>query len=124
VDRATVERWVASYERLWRSRGTGGLGELFTADVSYLASPWSQPVFGLDALAEFWETERVSAAEVFDMGSAVVAIDGSIAVMRVEVAYAASGTHWRDLWVLEFSDDGRCRAFEEWPFTPGQLDGL
>jgi hypothetical protein len=30
---------------------------------------------------------------------------------------------WRDLWVIRFGDDGRCVAFEEWPFAPPQRDG-
>jgi hypothetical protein len=123
VDRAGVERWVAAYEELWRTPGTDRLAELFTADVSYSASPWATAVFGLDALAEFWEAERVSAAEGFDLRSAVVAVDDDTAVVRVEVDYAASGDRWRDLWVLELAADGRCRAFEEWPFAPDQRDG-
>lgn len=123
MDRDGVEAWAAGYERLWRTPGTERLGELFTADVSYLASPWATAAFGLDALARFWETERVSADEVFDMRRAVLAVEGDRAVVRVEVDYAASGTQWRDLWVLEFADDGRCRAFEEWPFAPDQRDG-
>ena len=30
---------------------------------------------------------------------------------------------WRDLWVIRFDDDGRCVAFEGWPFAPRQRDG-
>jgi hypothetical protein len=123
MNRAGVERWVARYEQLWRTPGTDGLGDLFTDDASYRASPWAPAVSGHDALAEFWEAERVSATEVFDMRSTVVAVDADTAVVRVEVDYAASGARWRDLWVLEFADDGRCRAFEEWPFAPDQRDG-
>jgi SnoaL-like domain len=123
MDRAGVEHWIVGYERLWRSAGTDRLGELFTDDASYRSSPWDSPMSGLDALARFWERERVSADEVFDMRSAVVAVDESTAVVRVEVDYAASGDRWRDLWVLELAADGRCRAFEEWPFAPDQRDG-
>jgi hypothetical protein len=32
-------------------------------------------------------------------------------------------SRWRDLWVLRFDADGRCTAFEEWPFVPDQPDG-
>jgi hypothetical protein len=40
----------------------------------------------------------------------------------VEVAYASSlPREYRDLWVIRFAEDGRCMAFEEWPFWPGQL---
>jgi hypothetical protein len=27
---------------------------------------------------------------------------------------------YRDLWIMRFDDDGRCCAYEEWPFWPGQ----
>lgn len=56
------------------------------------------------------------------MTSSIVAVEGSVAVVRAEVAYAR-GEIWRDLWVLEFDEDGRCRAFEEWPFAPEHPDG-
>ena len=42
---------------------------------------------------------------------------------QVFVEYADPPQPWRDLWVLEFAEDGRCSAFEEWPFAPKQDDG-
>ena len=56
------------------------------------------------------------------MTSEIVAVDGLTAVVRVEVHYG-DGERWRDLWIVTFDADGRCRAFEEWPFAPGQPDG-
>lgn len=43
VDRAHVERWVGSYEAMWRTEGTGRLGELFSDGATYLPSPWAEP---------------------------------------------------------------------------------
>ena len=124
MDRTTVERWGAEYERLWRTAGTEQLGELFAQDASYLPSPWAQPVDGLDAIARFWESERDGPDEAFTMSSDVVAVDGVTAVVRVFVTYdAPGGLSWRDLWVLRFTEDGRCSSFEEWPFAPPQADG-
>ena len=58
------------------------------------------------------------------MTSDIVAVDGATAVVRLAVDYGdPGGRRWRDLWVLRFDDDGRCSAFEEWPFAPGQDDG-
>jgi ketosteroid isomerase-like protein len=122
VDRDVVERWVAGYARLWRTPGTGHLGDLFDPDVTYLPSPWAQPVEGLDAVARFWEAERDGADEDFTMRSDVLAVDGDTAVVQVSVDYADGG-RWRDLWVLGFAPDGRCATFEEWPFAPEQPDG-
>jgi ketosteroid isomerase-like protein len=123
MDGTAVQQWVGRYEQLWRTPGTEPLAELFVPDATYLPSPWAQPIEGLEAIARFWEAERVSADEEFTMSSEVVAVDGTTAVVRVFVRYAASGRPWRDLWLLRFAADGRCSSFEEWPFAPGQPDG-
>jgi hypothetical protein len=121
IDRAAVERWVAGYERLWRTAGTGELATLFTEDASYLQSPWATPKVGLEAVAKMWDHERDGPDEVFTMASEVLAVEGDTGVVRLEVAYGDPVTQrWRDLWVLRFADDGRCAAFEEWPFAPKQ----
>jgi ketosteroid isomerase-like protein len=124
MEREAVERWVAGYERAWRTAGTAPLAELFTPEVSYLPSPWAAPLEGLEALGRFWETERKGPEEEFIMTSEVVAVDGPTAVVRVRVDYGQPHrARWRDLWVLRFAADGRCSAFEEWPFAPDQRDG-
>jgi hypothetical protein len=79
---------------------------------------------GLDRLAAFWDDERDGPEEAFTLSSEVVAVDGEVAVVRVQVDYAGDDIdRWRDLWVLRFAPDGRCRAFEEWPFARDQRDG-
>lgn len=123
TDHTTVETWVREYERLWRTPGTDGLTDLFTTRATYRTSPWAPPIVGLPALADFWDAERDGPDEPFTMASEVVAVDGSAAVVRVSVEYGVSGDRWRDLWVLELDEDGRCSAFEEWPFAPLQHDG-
>jgi ketosteroid isomerase-like protein len=124
VDAAEVHRWVADYERVWRTPGTDALTDIFTDDVTYLTSPWAEPITGLADIASFWEAGRDGADEGFAMTSEVLAVDPdrSTAVVRVSVDYDA-GSRWRDLWVIRFAGDGRCTAFEEWPFAPEQSDG-
>jgi ketosteroid isomerase-like protein len=124
VDRAHVDSWVAGYEAAWRTAGTDALARLFTPQASYSMSPWREPAVGLDALAELWESERDGPDEPFTLEREVVAVDGDTAVVRLAVDYGRNtGGRWRDLWVLRFAPDGRCEAFEEWPFAPGQRDG-
>ena len=124
MDRSRVESWVGRYERLWRTPDTHELADLFLPDATYLPSPWAQPVQGLAEIARFWDHERDGADEEFTLVSEVVAVDGETAVVRVGVEYGRAGTeHWRDLWVLRLTPDGRCSSFEEWPFAPDQHDG-
>jgi ketosteroid isomerase-like protein len=120
--RSDVEAWVAGYERAWRTAGTEPLHELFTSDATYQTSPYENPLVGLDEIAQMWEAEREGPEESFTMQSEVVALEENVAVIRVQVSYEnASPSEYRDLWVIRFAADGRCAAFEEWPFWPGQL---
>ena len=125
MDHDDVRRWVDAYERAWREAGTTGLADLFTEDATYRASPWQEPpVSGLGAISEFWEAEREGPEEEFTMVSEVLAVDGATAVVWAQVEYGGPAPQkWRDLWILRFGPDGRCRAFEEWPFAPDQRDG-
>jgi hypothetical protein len=78
-------------------------------------------VTGLPAIGEMWEREREGPDEPFTMTSEIVAVDGDTAVARLEVRYHRPTEHeFRDLWVMRFAADGRCRAFEEWPYAPGR----
>jgi hypothetical protein len=55
------------------------------------------------------------------MEAELVAVEGNTAVVRLEVRYGAPRPRqYRDLWVVRFAGDGRCRAFEEWPYWEGQ----
>jgi hypothetical protein len=119
VDRASAAAWIEAYERAWRTVGTNSLTELFAENTSYRMSPYAEPAVGLAAIAELWERERVGPDEEFEMAHEVVAVDGEVAVVRVEVAYAG-GAEYRDLWLIRFGPDGRAREFEEWPYWPGQ----
>jgi hypothetical protein len=123
IERAEISDWIDRYEAAWRAPGVETLGSLFTEDVSYRPSPWARPLTGLAELGGFWEAERAGPDEAFSLTSAVVAVDPPVAVVRVAVRYGSPEERWRDLWVLTFGDDGRCAAFEEWPFGAQQPDG-
>jgi ketosteroid isomerase-like protein len=119
--RAAVEAWIVAYERAWRTEGTETLGELFTEDAAYRMSPYEEPANGLVEIAALWEREREGHDEPFEIQPEVVATEGEVAVIRVEVHYLKpGGAEYRDLWIVRFAPDGRCRKFEEWPFWPGR----
>jgi ketosteroid isomerase-like protein len=117
----SIEDWIAAYERAWRTEGTAHLDELFTEDATYRMSPYEEPACGLAEIAALWEREREGHDEQFEMRHEVVAAGDGVAVVRVEVRYLKpGGAEYRDLWIVRFSADGRCREFEEWPFFPGR----
>jgi hypothetical protein len=119
MDRAQLQAWVEAYERAWRTAGVAPLRDLFAEDATYQAAPFDDPIAGLPAIEVFWEAEREGPDEVFTMTSEIVAVEGRVGVVRLEVTYGDPVTdRFRDLWIVETDDDGRCVAFEEWPFFP------
>jgi hypothetical protein len=122
MERKDLARWIDGYERAWRTAGTQSLEALFTPDATYVAAPFDPPLQGLAAISTFWEAERASADEVFALSWEPVAVEGDTGVATVEVRYGDPPIRvYRDLWIVRLAGDGRCSAFEEWPFLPGQL---
>ncbi|GAA2821215.1 nuclear transport factor 2 family protein [Saccharopolyspora taberi] len=119
MDRDELRAWVAAYERAWRTPGTDVLAEIFTEDAVYRQSPYWEQVTGLPEIARMWEEQREGADEIFRMSSEIVAVDGDVGVVRVEVGYGEPvDQEYRDLWIVRLAPDGRCGWFEEWPFWP------
>ena len=117
--RQHAEAWIAAYVEAWRTPGVDLLADLFTEDATYSMAPYEPTTHGLDAIGELWERERQGPDERFTITSEVVAAEGETAVARVEVHYDREPPEdFRDLWVMQFAADGRCQAFEEWPFAP------
>lgn len=121
TDRAMVSRWLAGYEAAWRAPGTDGLAGIFTDDATYLHSPYEEPVAGLDSIRRMWDEDRQCPGEVFSLATEILAVDGPTAVVRAEVRYGDPvRQEYRDLWIIQMRDDGRCSWFEEWPYWPGR----
>jgi len=116
--RAEFEEWIDAYERAWRTVGTEVLAGLFTEGATYRMSPYADSARGLKEIGELWERERAGPDEEFEMSREVIAVDGDTAVARIAVEYA-DGNRYRDLWIVRFAPDGRCREFEEWAYWPG-----
>jgi ketosteroid isomerase-like protein len=119
MDKEQAAAWIAGYERAWRSPGTDMLAEVFTPDATYLQGPFDAPLVGLPAIAGMWDEERTGPDEAFEMSSEIIAVDGDTAVARVEITYGEPDhEEFCDLWIIRFAEDGRCRSFEEWWFSP------
>jgi hypothetical protein len=121
IGRDGADAWVAAYEQAWRTIGTESLRDLFTEGASYRMSPYEEPSVGLERIGDLWERERQGPDEEFEITYEIVAVEADTAVVRVEVQYGPPDrSQYRDLWIVRFAADGRCREFEEWPFWPGQ----
>lgn len=121
MEHADLARWIGHYERAWRTPGTALLEQLFTADATYIPSPFESPIQGRPAIASFWEAEREGPDESFSMDWEPVAIENNVGVARIEVCYGDPTIRiYRDIWIVRLDEDGLCTSFEEWPFFPSQ----
>jgi hypothetical protein len=119
VPRDDLLRWVAAYERAWRTPGTTMLADVFASDATYQTEPFAAAHRGLEAIARLWEAERAGPDEQFALNVDVVAVEGSTGVVRIHVQYGEPlNQEYRDLWIVTLDAAGRCTAFEEWPFWP------
>ena len=123
MNRSEVQNWIDNYVAAWRSPSRDKLAQLFTADVRYQlhqAPPWNQTLSGLGELAQYWEHVSLEQGE-FELQSEIVALEGNVAVVKVDVTYAtANPAQWHNVWIICFADDNRCESYEEWPFSPEQ----
>ena len=111
-------RWALGYVDAWRAEDPQGVERLFTEDAHYRRSPYEVSEVGHEAIKAFWLAD---AGEIFVVTAAPVAVDGQAAVVRVNVSYGDPvQQEYRDLWLLQFADDGRVRDFEEWAYWPGK----
>ena len=118
MDRERVQAWLDAYVRWWLVSDPVGVPVLFTPDARYRRSPYAEPLVGHAALTDFWVADRDA---TFTVATEVVAVDGPVAVARLQVDYEPpEPQQYRDLWVLRFAEDGRVREFEEWAYFPGQ----
>lgn len=121
MTRDELSRWVDAYEAAWRSGD--GVDRLFTPDASYRSAPYLDPYTGIAAIEEFWKRETDD-GEKFTVDREIVAVEGQTGVVRLEVEYTAPRErHYRDIWIVTLDADGRCTAFEEWPFWPPGSEG-
>jgi hypothetical protein len=109
-------QWVADYENVWRSGDLDGVARLFTDDARYRRSPYEESNVGHAAIRAFWNDDE---GKTFAVTAEPVAVDGSAAVVRLEVRYLEPvAKEYLDLWVLRFAADGRVEDFEEWVYWP------
>lgn len=119
MDRPTLRAWLTAYECAWRTAGTEALADLFAPEATYRMNPYEEPYRGLRAIAAMWDAEREGPNEVFTMSSRIIAVEGDTGVVRLNVTYGAPPhEEYRDLWIVNFDEHGRCQTFEEWPFWP------
>jgi uncharacterized protein (TIGR02246 family) len=119
MDWSRFSDWFDRYREAWKSRDPEEIAALFTADATYRADPFDQGVVGRDAiLAEWMDVFEDDPDEEFEMTHEVVATSGDVGVVQGWITYKAGRNRddWRNLFIIELDESGRCRNYLEWYF--------
>jgi len=119
VDHGTVQAWLDRYIEAWRTYDPTQIGELFAADARYWHGPFREPIEGRDAVVADW----LDSGSRDEPGSwraeyHPVVVEGATAVVNGRTWYfnpdGSDDTHYDNIFVIRFDDDGRATEFREW----------
>lgn len=122
TDIAALRDWLDRYERAWRSNDPVDIAELFTADAVYRWRPWDTPADGAggrEAIVKAWlDDPTADDPTSWTLECEPLAVNGDLGIARCVASYRATErrpapTVYHNIWLVELTDDGRCRDFTE-----------
>jgi hypothetical protein len=110
-----VETWLERYRVAWEERDAAAAAALFTEDATYRANIFEEPWVGAAGVFEYWTTVtetqedvRVRMGRPFGDGARVAA------EFWTTMRNGGADITLPGCLLLEFADDGRCRALREY----------
>lgn len=124
MTRDDVQRWLDRYIAAWAADDAQAIADLFTDDARYRFHPSDDGFAGRDAIVRSWLDPSGDASTRDEPGTwdaeyepFVVGGDRAVAVGWSRYYTDTSKTEIRfvfdNAYLLEFGEDGRCRAFTE-----------
>jgi hypothetical protein len=124
LTRDDVQRWLDRYIAAWDADDARAIGDLFTDDARYRFHPSDAGFVGRDAIVRSWLEPSGDASSRDEPGTweaqyepFVVGDHRAVAVGWSRYYTDRSKTTIRfvydNAYLLEFDDEGRCRAFTE-----------
>lgn len=124
MTRDDVQRWLDRYIAAWAADDAQAIADLFTDDARYRFHPSDDGFVGRDAIVRSWLDPSGDASTRDEPGTwdaeyepFVVGGDRAVAVGWSRYYTDTSKTEIRfvfdNAYLLEFGEDGRCRAFTE-----------
>ena len=115
---ARLQQWLDAYVEAWRLNQPEAIGRLFSDDAVYAFDPFDEgPVRGRDAIVSAW-LEKPDDPDSWECRYTALAVMGDLGIGRGWTRYRGSGEQpereYRNLFVMRFDDQDRCREFTEW----------
>jgi len=108
----TVQAWIDAYIEAWHGNDRERIRALFAEDAAYAYNPWDEPLRGREAIVDDWLKEPDEPGS-WQAEYRPILVDGRRAIVTGITRYADSDSY-SNLFVVDFDEEGRCRAFTEW----------
>ena len=108
-----LDSWMDGYVLAWSTNEAADITALFTEDAVYDTQTADGERDGIDEIVAYWqEVDDVEDNWDFEWQPLVEAED--VAVITGRTRYQDPPMSYRNLFVIRFSEDGRCYDFTEW----------
>jgi hypothetical protein len=117
VDLAGLKRWLDEYGRAWEQGDESVVERLYTPDIKYYETPFSEPDVGYDAVVAYKRSAKAAQKDIHFWHEPLAAIDDTgIARWGCSFVRVPSGrsVDLDGVFVLRFDEHGRCRELREW----------
>lgn len=108
-----LERWMDGYVLAWSTNEPEHIGALFTEDAVYDPQTAGGEWHGLEEIVRRWK-EIDDDEENWDFEWLPLVETDDLAIVTGRTRYSEPPLNYRNLFVIRFAEDGRCRDFTEW----------
>jgi len=112
MDLQSVQSWIEAYVDAWHTNEPGRISALFAEGATYAYNPWDTPLRGREAIVADWLKEPDEPGS-WEADYRPMLLKDQTAIITGVTRYD-DGKAYSNLFVVEFDENGRCRAFTEW----------
>jgi uncharacterized protein (TIGR02246 family) len=117
MDQATFVNWLDAYKRAWETRDPEAAADLFTADATYLETPFEEPTRGREGIRNYWsDVTRYQEGIEFSYEALATTENGGIAHWRSGFTRLTSNSavELDGIFLVKLDGNGLCTEFREW----------
>jgi ketosteroid isomerase-like protein len=117
-----LQSWLDAYVEAWRTYDPKQIGALFSQDAVYAWHPYNDtPARGREAIVNAWLEKPDDPAD-WECRYQALAVTGDVGVASGWTRYRPNADkparEYKNLFVIRFDAEGRCREFTEWYVEP------
>lgn len=108
-----LERWMEGYVTAWQSNDPQLVTDLFSEDAVYDPQTADGELHGRAEIVEWWLGVGDD-PDNWDFEWLPLVETDDLAVVTGRTRYQEPAASYRNLFVIRFDEEGRCRDFTEW----------